>query len=152
MVKKISISILCISLMIFFSACTRNNGDIGPLFGNWRVETLSADGEDMPLYEGDVLLYTWSFQSHIIVINSILPHDDADAVRGTWSITDKELLLDFDHTDIDGSLNYTPPPALHLDGGAVNRLAILKYTSSELMLERSGVDGIKYVYHLKKAY
>ena len=43
-----------ISCMIFvvlsFCGCTHNNGDIGPWFGQWKVERIDKDGMPDPDY------------------------------------------------------------------------------------------------------
>ena len=43
--KTISRIILLIVIALSFNACTHNNGDIGDLFGTWKLETITIDGE-----------------------------------------------------------------------------------------------------------
>ena len=134
------------------SSCTRNNGDIGDLFGTWRLESLKVGDIEQPLQTGDVRVYTWAFQSHIIYIQTIFDHDDYKRARGTWTMDEENLILDFGHTDIDGSNNYTPPEALHLNADGKTYLRIVEYTSDRLHLIQVLDGAPPYEYYLKKAY
>ena len=40
------IILLLMMLPLFFGGCTHNDGDIGDLFGRWKLVSLSADGEE----------------------------------------------------------------------------------------------------------
>ncbi len=139
--------------MIFLvTGCTRNNGDIGVLFGRWRVESLLADGQPVQLYSDDVLLYTWSFQSSLMFITVVEPYNDYYNIKGTWSRDGDELKLNFSYTGNDGPVYYDPPENLHLVKGGVTDLNIIRLTSGEMELERVSPDGVRYLYYLKKAY
>ena len=37
---------IALLLVIVATACTHNDGDIGPWFGLWRVERLTVDGKN----------------------------------------------------------------------------------------------------------
>lgn len=145
-------SILLTVILLSVCGCTRNNGDIGDFFGTWRLEELTADGVPTELTNQEHLVYTWAFQSHIIYIQTILPHDAYKRARGTWVQTDNILALDFNHTDIDGDLNYTPPAELHLVADGTTRLEIKEMTHKRMHLEYTADDGVRYAYYLKKAY
>ncbi|MDE5918801.1 MAG: lipocalin-like domain-containing protein [Duncaniella sp.] len=138
--------------LLVASGCTRNNGDIGVLFGRWRVESLKADGEPVALYDDETLLYTWSFQSSLIFITVIQPYTQYYDIRGTWSRDGDVLKLNFGYTGNDGQKYYDPPENLHLVRDGVSDMEIKKMTSSEMLLERVAEDGVRYVYYLKKAY
>ena len=151
MIKSIKYLLLTVVLTAL-CGCTRNNGDIGDLFGTWRVEEITADGEPTELFTPEKLAYTWAFQSHIIYIQTIKPHDSYDRARGTWVQDGDILALDFNHTDIDGDLNYTPPAEMHLVADGITRLEIKELTNKRIHLEYTAADGIRYAYFLKKAY
>ncbi len=147
---KFRITSLIISLL-FLIGCTRNDGDIGDLFGRWRLESLTVDGIQEELYDEETLLYSWSFQSSLLFIQVIQPYYSYYNVKGTWEREDNILRINFGYTGDDGEMYYAPPENLHLERG-VNDMKILRLTSGELILERSGENDVKYVYRLKKAY
>lgn len=149
---RTKIILTIISLLILSTGCTRNNGDIGELFGRWRMESLQADGEEVELYDAENLLYTWSFQSSLMFITVIQPYDSYYNVKGTWSMEGDEMLLNFSYTGNDGQKYYDPPENLHLTRGGVTRLHVNRLTSGAMELEQTASDGVRYVYHLKKAY
>lgn len=133
------------------------DGDIGDLFGRWNVVSLTADGVAQTLYddgaeEDDVLLYTWSFQGDLAWILTLHPHQSYHTAKGMWSRTDTQLMLDYSHIDNDGPDYYTPPSALHLVQGGVTTLNIESMSSSDMTLWYVSDDGVRYEYHLTKAY
>lgn len=79
MKKFITTYLFAIVIALIFAACNRNNGDIGDLFGEWRLESMTADGEPVQLYtqKDDAsipILFTWAFQGNVVRINSIYPN------------------------------------------------------------------------------
>ena len=70
MTRKYSLLLILI-IGLLQLGCTRNNGDIGDLFGTWRLDTLTEDGKELDLYGGMTKVYTWAFQSHIIRVQDI---------------------------------------------------------------------------------
>ena len=153
--NKIALLSLTAIILLLNVGCTHMDGDIGDLFGRWNLVSLSADGVAQPLYNDgtaadDVLLYTWAFQGELVWILTLHPHHSYHTAKGAWTRTDTQLTLDFDHTDNDGAGDYTPPEALHLAG--VTSLNIQSLTSSEMTLWYMSDDGVRYEYHLTKAY
>lgn len=132
------------------AGCTRNNGDIGDLFGDWRLVALTADGEELELYDEDARLYTWAFQSSIIRIQEIRAYMDYSDYLGTWKRVDDELILDFTHHADYGDDNFTPPEALHLVAHGITRLEIIRLDSGKLQAGYKGDDGVEYMYFLNK--
>lgn len=153
-------NIACVVLLLAvtlpaITGCTRMDGDIGHLFGRWNLTSLTADGEEVPLYRDgtaadDVLLYTWSFQGDLAWILTLYPYNDYKTAKGMWSRTDTQLTLDFSHSDNDGDEFYTPPQPLHLED--VTTLNIESLSSSAMTLWYVSDDDIRYEYHLIKAY
>lgn len=148
--KLIQNTFIVLAVVFLAAGCTRNNGDIGDLFGDWRLETLTADGEELQLYDGDTKVYTWAFQSGIIRIQEIRAYMDYSDYLGTWSREDDELILDFTHQADYGDDNFTPPAALHLVAHGVTRLEIIRLDSRKLQVGYQGEDGVKYMYFLNK--
>lgn len=111
---------LCI-LPALLCGCTHNNGDIGPLFGTWRLDaisydTVSADGSPQHGLDevGDVF---WSFQNHVVKIDRVYPHHITDSRFGTWQRPDDTtLVVNFDNseTDLDFADRYLMLPGIHL--------------------------------------
>ncbi len=149
---RLRITLLIALLAALLSACTRHNGDIGDYFGTWHVETVTADGVELPLYSDDgVLVYEWRFQAGFIQIQTIYPHLEYDRCFGTWREAGGHLLLDFSHSDSGGVGEYTPPAALHLSEG-VTDMDIISLSSSRLVTAYVDHQGVKYTYHLRKTY
>lgn len=144
------IPILCI-LAILISGCTHNDGDIGPLFGNWDLLTLTADGEEQQIVTDTVLCTVWSFQQSVIFIRQTMPHNDYRRAKGMWSRTDDILTLDFDFHDIDGYTYYTPPADMHLTERGQTPLAIIELDNKNMHL-RHTTDSATYDYYLRKIF
>lgn len=52
--KAIYSKIICtLALLFVLTGCIQNNGNIGPWFGQWKVERLTIDGKDDPDYAGN---------------------------------------------------------------------------------------------------
>lgn len=139
--------------MLLSTGCARNDGDIGDLFGRWKVEALQADGQDQVLYDDDVLMYCWSFQGSLVWIQTLHPHHDFVNVKGMWNRDAHLLSLDFSFTGDDGDVFYRPPEPLHLVNDGITALNIESLTSSRMHVwYESSTDGVRYDYHLKKYY
>lgn len=142
--KKAIIHIYYIAALmaaIAISSCTRNDGDIGPWFGTWRIESISIDGTARPDYAPPYLFA--KFQSSII---QFIEPDDTEHIAlcytGTWTQDDDRLLLDFTW-----GLS-TPPAVTGLPCEAT--LDILKLTGREIRLAYHADDGSVITYILKK--
>lgn len=149
MKTKIFSSLVIALVCLAFSACTRNNGDIGWLFGEWRLDRMTADGEDVKLYtdgEDGPKLYTWSFQSHLIRINTMFTHHRRDESMGSWEEKDDMLELNFSYKDDLGP--FLPPKALHLVEGGITPLHIDSRGGKKMVLSYTAEDGVTYVYYL----
>lgn len=137
---------------ICLSGCTRNDGDIGDLFGEWRLESITADGEPLQLYDNDPdapQLYTWAFQSNVIRINTLYVHSLVYDCYGTWARTDNSLILTFTYTDDDNTAyRYTPPEIFHFSSDGVTDLAIDRLSGKKMELSRVDSDGTLYRYYL----
>ena len=139
-------------LTMLLAGCTRNDGNIGYLFGEWRVESITADGTPLLLYEDDPdapQLYTWAFQSNVIRINTVYAHSLVYDCYGTWERTDHELILTFTYTDNDNTeYRYTPPEILHFSSSGVTDFTIDRLTGKDMELSRIATDGTLYRYYL----
>lgn len=152
--KTISRIILLIVIALSFNACTHNNGDIGDLFGTWKLETITIDGEKDSSYQDNVL---WKFQAS--VINMVRANDtthDRSESWGTWSYAndDTQILLNFTHTDNDnpnqGSNKYSPLPETYLPKARISTLNIVELNGKKMTLIYRADNGKEYIYYFKK--
>ena len=146
--------IVLLIIALTFNACTHNNGDIGELFGTWKLQSITIDGEIDSSYDNNVL---WKFQSSIM---SMIRANDSTHNRletwGTWSYAndDTQLELNFTHTDNDnpkpGSTKYSPLPETYLPKATIFTLDIIKLNNNEMILVYHSIDGKEYRYKFKK--
>ncbi len=119
--------ILLIILPAMLCGCTHNNGDIGPLFGTWRLDAISVmsvDPDGAPLCRvdqvGDVF---WAFQSQVVMIERVYPHHQTDKRFGTWQRPEEStLVINFDNKENDPAFadRYMMLPGIYLpEHGAV---------------------------------
>lgn len=152
--KTISRFFLIISLALFFNACTHNNGDIGELFGTWKLQSITINNSLDTNYQNNIL---WKFQSSII---SMIKTNDATHDRfeswGTWEYANdgSQIIFDFTHFDNDnpvGADKYSPLSETHLPKATKIRLDIKKLNGNEMILSYiDDSNGDSYIYKLKK--
>lgn len=152
MIRNNAVRALVIAMLMLVSGgCTRNDGDIGDLFGRWKVETLTADGVAQTLYGGEAEMYALWFQSELVWIHELLPHHDFINYKGMWKRDGDRLQLDFSFSG-DFEDQYRPPVALHFVEDGVTPLTVASESSSDMTLWYVADDGVRYEYHLKKVY
>lgn len=95
---------LCISL----SACTHNNGNIGPIFGSWALDSITEDGRPYPLGKDDATVF--AFQDEIVRVTRLTnPPYAKDMKTGNFAIHGDELTLRFArNTGPDAGMFLTP--------------------------------------------
>lgn len=82
-------------MMLMLSlGCTRNNGDIGPIFGRWVLESAVATGTKQPEWTGDLF---WAFQNDVIQMSHTErgTGTDSEATYGHFRLVDDTLFIDF---------------------------------------------------------
>lgn len=136
--KRIHIIIIAL-VGLLAAACTHNNGDIGPLFGKWKVTAIEADGFQAPEYSGNVFL---NFQSHTVEVSEIVPDHESYDAYGTWSRNGDELTLLFPDA------SYQPPSASLLPDRCTLQILHLDTGKATFQLRRA--DGAIITYTLKK--
>ncbi len=138
-----------ILIAIAASGCTRNDGDIGPWFGQWKLVALTCDDAPVADY-GDNIFF--SFQNNVFQIITVKGEFDEAICWANWTDGGSVITIDFAHRE-DGSgdvdWNYTPPAIL----GFSHEKTVLhvdKLSGSEIVLRQS-LDGAQvYTYRLKK--
>ena len=118
-------------LVLVTCGCTRNDGDIGDYFGEWRLEKLTADGEALPLYTdgSGVELYLGRFRARSFRLWRCCP------VMNMWNIpvhgVKKNDVLELNFSYSDDELGHEPgyraPAALHLVSDGITRLHIDRF-------------------------
>ncbi len=152
--KTISHIIALIIIALSFNACTHNNGDIGDIFGTWKLESITINGENDTTYQNNIL---WKFQASIIsmIRANDITHDRLET-WGSWSFADDEtkLLLNFTHTDDYnpnmGSTKYSPLPETYLPKSTTSTLSIITLNGDNMILLYNSEDGNKYIFKFKK--
>ena len=123
------------------TACTHNNGDIGPWFGTWHVESIETDGSTLTDYKGG---YFFQFQSSIFCVRY------SDDVRneylesfGTWSEDAGTLTISFPEASV-----------AYIDFSAVldtdNTFTIGQRSGKRMTLTRTDAQGHVHRLALKK--
>lgn len=145
--------LLFIILLTIVTACTQNNGFIGPWFGTWKLTEIRIDGVVDPDYQGNII---WKFQSDII---EMVKADDiehtADSRWGTWVANDDNTQITLNYTHkavVDGVENtwtYSPLAETHLPRGVLI-LDAEWGKNPKLLLTYLSEDGHVYTYSFKK--
>ena len=142
--KKAIYIIGVICCFLAFTGCTHNNGDIGPWFGQWKVERIDKDGEADPDSEGNCML---RFQSSVVTAVLVTYDSGTNTTStvlkyGNWEENGGYLHLVFkEHSD-------QPLEALHLDKEC--SLKVIRRDGKDKQLQLTKDDGTVYTYHLVK--
>lgn len=131
-----------ISSLLFILAltsCMHNDGDIGNLFGTWKIETITIDGEKDTKYEGDVFV---QFQTEVVRLVQVEHNYDYVEYFGRWSRESNNLLLDLHYT-VDASVTSIPEATRFVKGK--NHIVITSDKSREMTWVMDNIT-----YHLKK--
>ncbi len=132
---------LFIITLAITSNCTRNNGDIGPLFGTWHMTSISINDEEISSYSGTVY---FSFQSTVhlqkLVDETTYDYDERYSL---WRYEGNNLVLDFSDP------YYTPLEITGMKNG-INVLTIEKLKGDVLVLSYINPEGDEYTYTFRK--
>ncbi len=139
-----------ILVAVCFAACTHNNGDIGPLFGQWAMTTITCDGAPVDGISADD--YTWRFQNDIVMIS--LADRTAHTTlnyTATWELNGKALEIDFRQKS-DVHPNGVPVPEVlgFTQRNTAYTLNVDAMTSSRMSLTLHSPDGHVCSYTLEK--
>ncbi|MDE7407637.1 MAG: lipocalin-like domain-containing protein, partial [Muribaculaceae bacterium] len=126
------------------AACTSHNGgDIGPYFGQWKLESITIDGEIDDEYTGNVF---WQFQENVIDILEIVDLHGVIQHFGTWSADGTVLTLQYTYGDShwpSGTGPYAPPASVHLPSGIFS-MNVISVSSGKMKLSYQSHDGVVY--------
>lgn len=108
---RILISFLTL-MLASLSSCMHNDGNIGNLFGTWKIETIAIDGQLDSSYEGDVFV---QFQTEVVRLVQVQHNYDHTEYFGSWSREGHNLLLDLHYT-VDASVTAIPQSTRFVKG------------------------------------
>lgn len=117
MKHKYSACLLGLIFILAMTGCTHYKGGDPDLWGLWKLDALTIDGQPDPNYDGNVF---WAFQSSIIMVQEVDDemHESLDHY-GTWSL-DREtstLTLTFNYANDQtppGTGMYAPPAVIYI--------------------------------------
>ena len=135
---KKTLFIISILSMLLMASCTRNHGDIGPWFGTWHVEQITAAGTPVNV-EGD---YFFQFQSKVFRVSQVYGHEQLVESFGTWSEDGNTMTVDF----LDPTVYYIDMPGLE----AHNAFTVTTTSSANVTFTKTATDGTIYAYRLHK--
>lgn len=142
--------LIIIVLTLLFASCTSHNGgDIGPYFGQWKLEEMTVDGVVDDGYEDNIF---WKFQDNIICMVVIGERHEWMQYFGTWTEQGAVLTMQFTYGDAHnppGTGAYCPPAALHLPSG-IFTMDVISVSSSRMALSYRSPDGVVYGYRFTK--
>ena len=127
-------------VLLALGACTRNHGDIGPWFGTWHIEQITADGTPVNV-EGD---YFFQFQNKVFRVSQVYGLEQMVESFGTWDESEdgNKMTISFP----DPSVYYIVMPGLE----ANNAFTVTRTSSSDITFTKTDAEGTAYTYHLKK--
>ncbi len=151
--KHLFLYFILVSTALLGGGCTHNDGDIGPLFGSWIVDEMTADGAEVSIDGGYGYL---QFQGAVVMCKLI---DDRHSLLfysvGSYEREDDDLLLNFTHSDNEtapGQGQYSAPTWLLLTPDAVNRMEIISLDKSKMKLKHITPDGTVVLYSFRKTH
>ena len=125
-------------VVMALGSCTRNHGDIGPWFGTWHVENITAGGSPVTV-EGD---YFFQFQSKVFRVSQVKEHNQLVESFGIWDENGDKMAIIFP----DSGMFYIEMPGLE----SHNEFTIATASSKEVTLSKTDATGTNYTYRLKK--
>lgn len=145
-------ALMAVIVMLLTAAC-QNNGDIGDLYGTWRVDRYTADGEVVHGYADQTV---FSFQSSVICIVHLTDdYGSNDRNYGTWSEDGATLTLNFTHSDDEnapGTGVYRAPEWLGMTSDEPMVMDVSARSGSDMTLTWVSPLGVKNEYKLHKIW
>ena len=103
----VSMMVLMVAVLLT-SSCTKNNGNIGDIFGMWQIQSIQVNDQDATPTTKTLYL---SFQSNALLLRGANDSKRTDEVYGSFVHEGDNIQLIF---DIGG---WTPPTSSHLTKG-----------------------------------
>ena len=146
--------ILLATLLLALCSCTQNNGRIGRLFGSWVLETVTLNGQPLPMPNGTETI--WSFQSDVLRITLEEEYHHTTSYFSTFSQIDGNILrLDFTHKDDNtpaGTGVYGAPVWMGFPESGVFDLTVADSPKDRLVLTFTRSSSQIYTYTFSKTW
>lgn len=153
MLSNIFLKTLLAAIILLTASSCQNDGHIGWIFGVWRVESFTIDGQ--PADSSRSRTTTFGFQNNIVEV--VAPGDvvgNNTTQWGTWSMDGEEFTLDFTHSDDNnpaGTGIYAAPAWLGMTSSEPMRMTVAHRGDSFTMTWHSP-EGTTNVYKLAKTW
>lgn len=138
--------IIIVLVGLLCSGC-QNNGNIGTMFGSWRLDEMTVNG-DVGIGQ-EITNTVFSFQNNIVAVTS--QYDDYMSnleVYGTWLWYNEDTLM-FSFQNYENPANNVAPYWIGFTTDEVMTMRVTDRTSRTMTLHWE-YDGNEYVYKLKK--
>ncbi len=129
--KSLKAIIFTLLAHMLFVSCTTNDGDIGSLFGSWRVEQIVVDGKPDAAYVGNLV---WKFQGGVLLMQEVEANHEIVNYWSSWSRKDDLLIVSTWHVDSGDTDPYGFPQALRLPVHAIVEFRVLNDVGRRLTL------------------
>lgn len=135
-------------LLAIAAAGCQNNGDIGYLFGTWRIDSFTSDGVERPEAAARTLI---SFQNDIIMVQELEDeHGTYTNHFGTWSEDGDKMTIDFTHSGETAA--YSAPAWLGWTSEAPMTMQVSGAGSRDVTWTYVSAEGVTNVYKLHKTW
>lgn len=125
------------SAFFILSGCTRNNGNIGKIFGQWQLQRVETEGMELPEQPATY----WSFQSSTVRVAVLSDMHSFRETYGNFRLEDETLFLDF------ADERY---PELIPGVGRQSEWQLLRLTGKELTVRYQYPDQSSMIWYFKK--
>ncbi len=153
--KRLLYYFIAIVSILSLGSC-QNNGYIGWIFGVWRVESYTVDGQrqDSEMIRNA----TFGFQNNIV---NVVTYTDAETLSdqidnyGTWREDGEWFEFNFSHSDYNNPPNtgiYSVPYWLGFVSGEVMRMKIVERKGNTFKLQWQDPDGKLREYKFEKTW
>ena len=88
--------------LILFCSCTQNNGNIGPIFGQWQLTQIDKEDET-----SEIKAIFYSFQNNIIQTLKVSSTPDYEQAFGLFTINKDSLFIEMNQGAL--HVNYELP-------------------------------------------
>lgn len=129
MKQRRGLIILVWAMLCGLCACTHNNGDIGPLFGQWRI----VGG--LPTPAGEALYM--SFQNSTVELKAVGDRHESLTAFGNWAQNESTLTLTFPDADRQppAAFGFSSEMEFHVEKLTTKKLVLIEKSASGRRLE-----------------
>lgn len=158
--RNIFLLSLAAAFILAFTGC-QNNGNIGRLFGTWRLDAYMVNGQsvDTIIVERDTVSVnnvTFSFQSEVVNVSILLDkYLSAWSTFGTWSEEGDSFTFNFTHSDPYNALgtgSYSAPVFIGMESNSIMTMKVTDSKRDSFTLNWTDSEGNSKIYKLHKTW